>query len=222
MTLDEPPLTGTIAEPLAVRDLRYGNSTMDTGHLDVLSRYPVPRHQLTVADYHRLGTAGILGEDDRVELLEGQLVDMSPIGPRHALAIDALTELLVMAAAGQATVRVQNPIVLNDRSEPQPDFTLVRRPWAGYPDAHPGPSDVLLLIEVADSSLDFDLGPKLELYARAGIREVWIVDLTTDGVLAHRDPDGGHYGSVLRVEPSGMLKVAALPAVTIQAASVFR
>jgi Uma2 family endonuclease len=222
MTLDEPPLTGTIAEPLAVRDLRYGNSTMDTGHLDVLSRYPVPRHQLTVADYHRLGTAGILGEDDRVELLEGQLVDMSPIGPRHALAIDALTELLVMAAAGQATVRVQNPIVLNHWSEPQPDFTLVRRPWAGYPDAHPGPSDVLLLIEVADSSLDFDLGPKLELYARAGIREVWIVDLTTDGVLAHRDPDGGHHGSVLRVEPSGMLKVAALPAVTIQAASVFR
>jgi Uma2 family endonuclease len=195
---------------------------MNTGHLDVLSRYPVPRHRLTVADYHRLGTAGILGEDDRVELLEGQLVDMSPISPRHALAIDALNEVLVVAVAGRATVRVQNPIVLNDRSEPQPDFTLVRRHWPGYPEAHPGPDYVLLLIEVADCSLDFDRGPKLELYARAGIREVWIVDLTTDGVLVHRDPDGGHYGSVIRVEPSDMLEVAALPAVTIRAASVFR
>src|SRR5271170_6532709 len=103
----------------------------DVYQTNILSRYQVPRHRLTVVDYHRLGTAGILGEDDRVELLEGQLVDMSPIGPRHALAIDALNELLVMAVAGQATVRVQNPIVLNDRSEPQPDFTLVRRPWRG-------------------------------------------------------------------------------------------
>src|ERR1700722_13922979 len=101
---------------------------------DVLARYQVPRHRLTVRDYHRLAEAGVLGEDDRVELLEGQLVDMAAIGPRHALAVDALTELLVFAAAGQAVVRVQNPIVLDDASEPQPDFTLLRRPWQGYPE----------------------------------------------------------------------------------------
>ena len=82
---------------------------MDTGQADVLSRGPVPRHRLTVKDYHRLGEAGILGEDDRIDLLEGQLVDMSPIGPRHALAIDALNELLVTAVARRASVRVQNP-----------------------------------------------------------------------------------------------------------------
>jgi hypothetical protein len=91
---------------------------------DVLSRYQVPRHRLTVRDYHRLAGAGVLGEDDRVELLEGQLVDMAAIGPRHALAVDALTELLVFAAAGQAVVRVQNPIVLDDLSEALPGVTI--------------------------------------------------------------------------------------------------
>ena len=134
---------------------------------DVLSRHPVPRHRLTVADYHRLGEAGILGTDDRVELLEGQLVDISPISPRHALAVDVMAELLVFAAAGRAHVRVQNSITLDSGSEPQPDLTVVRRPWSGYPRAHPGPADVLLLIEVADSSLDLDLGAKRAIYARA-------------------------------------------------------
>ncbi len=163
---------------------------MDTDQIDVLSRHPVPRHRLTVADYHRLGEAGILDEDDRVELLEGQLVDMSPIGPRHALAVDALMETLVLAVAGRASVRVQNPITLDGGSELQPDVAVVRRPWRGYPTAHPQPDDVLLLVEVADSSLETDSGAKRELYARAGIRQFWIVDLTTDCVLVHRKPSG--------------------------------
>jgi Uma2 family endonuclease len=188
---------------------------------DILSRYRVPRHRLTVRDYHRLAEAGVLGEDDRVELLEGQLVDMAAIGPRHALAVDALTELLVFAAAGQAVVRVQNPIVLDDGSEPQPDFTLLRRPWQGYPEEHPRPPDVYLLVEVADSSLDFDLGAKLELYARAGIREFWVVDLTTNRVLVHRNPNGGEYASIAAVDMSGTLQVEALPGVTIPAGSIF-
>ena len=187
---------------------------------DILSRHPVPRHRLKLHDYHRLGEAGILGEDDRVELLEGQLVDMSPIGPRHALVVDALNELLVLAVAGLAVVRVQNPIVLDDASEPQPDFTLLRKPWHGYPDAHPRPPDVYLLIEVADSSLEFDLGAKLELYARAGIREFWVVDLTSNRVLVHRDPREGRYDSVATVDTSGVLQVEALPGVTISAARV--
>jgi Uma2 family endonuclease len=187
----------------------------------ILSRYQVPRHRLTLDDYHRLGETGILGEDDRVELLEGQLVDMSPIGPRHALAVDALTELLVLAAAGRAAVRVQNPIVLDDASEPQPDFTLLRKPWQGYPHAHPRPPDVFLLIEVADSSLEFDLGAKLELYARAGIREFWVVDLTGNLVLVHRGPGDGRYASVASVGMSGMLEVEALPGLTIPTAQIF-
>lgn len=194
---------------------------MGSQGVDVLSRHPVPRHRLTLDDYHRLAGAGILGEDDRVELLEGQLVDMSPIGPRHALVVDALAELLITAIAGRAGVRVQNPIELDDRSEPQPDIAVVRRPWRGYPNTHPRPSDILLLIEVADTSLETDSGAKQELYARAGIPEFWLVDLTTDTVVIHRDPRGGRYASLTKLASSGELEVKGLPGVTIKVASLF-
>ncbi len=194
---------------------------MDTAPVDILTRYPVPRHRLSRRDYYRLGEAGVLGEGDRVELLEGQLVDMSPIGPRHAIVTENLNELLVTGFAGRARIRCQNPVVLDDGSEPQPDFALVRRPWRGYPATHPGPDDIFLLIEVADSSLDFDRTVKLELYARAGIREFWIVDLTADLVLVHRHPSGGVYGSVVRVQAPGALDVEALPGATIPVAGVF-
>jgi Uma2 family endonuclease len=194
---------------------------MDIAPVDILSRYPVPRHRLTRRDYYCMGEAGILREGDRVELLEGLLVDMSPIGPRHAIVTANLNELLVTAFAGRARVRCQDPVVLNDGSEPQPDLALVRRPWRGYPHTHPGPDDIFLLIEVADSSLDFDRLVKLELYARAGIREVWIVDLTADRVLVHRNPSGGLYGSVVRVQAPEMLDVEGLPGVTIPATEVF-
>jgi Uma2 family endonuclease len=190
---------------------------------DVLSRHPVLRHRLTVAEYHRLGETGILREGDRVELLEGQLINMSPIGPRHALAVDALNELLVTAVVGRARarVRVQNPVDLDDATEAQPDLALVRRPWQGYPHAHPRPGDILLLVEVADSSLATDRGAKLELYARANIPEVWIVDLTTNVVHVHRQPNGDTYASISGIDPSGVLHIEALAGVAIPAASVF-
>ena len=195
---------------------------MDTAPADVLARYPVPRrHRLTRCDYYRLAEVGILAPDDRVELLEGQLLDMAPIAPRHALVTDNLNELLVGRFASRARVRCQEPVVLDDGSEPQPDFALVRRPWIGYPHTHPGPTDIYLLVEVADSSLSFDRTVKLELYARAGIREVWIVDLTTDVVLVHRGPSGAGYGSVVRIEGAAALDVEALPGVTIPVAEVF-
>ena len=194
---------------------------MGTDLADILSRHPVSRHRITLEDYHRLGQAGILGEDDRIELLDGQLVDMSPIGPRHALAVDALTRLLVMAVAGRATVRVQNPIELDATTEPQPDIALVWQPWRGYPDAHPQPADVFLLVEVADSSLELDRGAKLELYARAGIREFWIVDVTTNSVLVHRRPRGDGYELVTKIEPPGVLEIEDLAGVQIPAAALF-
>jgi Uma2 family endonuclease len=112
-------------------------------------------------------------------------------------------------------------VVLDDGSEPQPDLALVRRPWDGYPHTHPGPGDIFLLIEVSDSSLNFDSTVKLELYARAGIQEVWMVDLTTDRVLVHRHPSGGSYASVAPVEAPGMLDVEGLPGVTRPVAEVF-
>jgi len=194
---------------------------MDTAPADLLTHPSVPRHRLTRRDYHRMGEAGILGTNDRVELLEGQLVDMSPIGPRHAIVTDNLTRLLGMAFAGRVWVRCQNPVVLNDGSEPQPDIALVRWPWHGYPDTHPGPGDIFLLIEVADSSRDFDRTVKVPLYAQAGVREVWIVDLTTDAVFVHRGPSGEGYASVARARAPAMLDVEGLPGVTIPVAEVF-
>jgi Uma2 family endonuclease len=194
---------------------------VDTADVDILSRYSVPRHRLTVADYHRLGEAGILGEEDRVELLEGQLVDMSPIEPRHALAVDALMDLLMAAVAGQAAVRVQNPIALGGMTEAHPDIALVRRNWRGYPAAHPGPEDVFLLVEVADTSLATDSGAKLVLYARSGIRELWIVDLVNDVVHVYRRPGGATYATITQVEPSGTLEMEALPGAAIPAAPLF-
>ena len=184
---------------------------MDTALADTLSCHPARWHRLTRKDYYRLGEAGTLGEGDRVELLEGQLIDMSPIEPRHAIVTDNLAERLVKAFSGRAQVRCQGPVVLDEGSEPHPDFALVRRPWRGYPHTHPEPGDIFLLIEVADSSLAFDRTVKLRLYARAGIPEVWIVDLTTDGVLVHRGPSGRAYGPEVRVEGAGVLGVEALP-----------
>lgn len=198
-----------------------GNHPMDGDTIDVLTRYSVPRHRLTVDDYHRLGEAGILREDDRIELLEGQLIDMSPIGPRHALVVEILNRWLIRATGEQFWVRPQNPIALDSGSEPQPDIVLARKPWRDYPNAHPGPEDIVLLIEVADSSRDIDLGAKRELYALAGIREFWIVDLTADAVLVCRNPLNGGYRSVTRIEAAGSLEIEALPGTAIPATALF-
>jgi Uma2 family endonuclease len=194
---------------------------VEAGYEDILERHPVPRRLITVAEYQLMGKVGILDEDDRVELLEGQLVKMNDIGPRHALAVDALNEILVTVFAGRATVRVQNPVTLDGISGPQPDFAVVTRRWFGYPNTHPGPADIFLLIEIADSSFKIDSGAKLEIYAKAGIREFWIVDLNSDIVRVHRKPSGITYESVKTVYPSETLEVESLPGVTFPAATIF-
>jgi len=189
--------------------------------LDVLSRYPVSRWRLSVADYYRLAEIGILHEDDRVELIEGQIVKMAAIGPRHCLAVDALNELLTDARSSATRVRVQSPVLLDDSTEPQPDIAVVRRPWSGYPTQHPGPGDVFLLVEVADSSLDYDQGAKRILYARSGIQEFWIVDLTADVVRIHRKPVGDTYTETATKRPDDILSIEALPGIAIPAGPIF-
>ncbi|HET8997304.1 MAG TPA: Uma2 family endonuclease, partial [Acetobacteraceae bacterium] len=112
-------------------------------------------------------------------------------------------------------------VVLDARNEPQPDITVVRRPWHGYPDAHPGPEDICLLIEVADTSIATDRGAKRELYARAGIPEYWLIDLTTDRVHVHRKPKNGVYATMRTVGPDALLEIEALPGVTLKSAALF-
>ena len=149
------------------------------------------RWRFTVHDYHRMGEAGILHEDDRVELIEGELVEMTAIGTRHFSCVNRLTRMLVMNVGDEAIVSVQNPVRLNEYNEPQPDFTVIRP--RDYRESLPKPEDVLLLIEVSDTTLAYDRGVKLPLYARAGIREVWIVDLPGETIERHTDPSEEGY-----------------------------
>ncbi|HAM55228.1 MAG: hypothetical protein A2W08_08125 [Candidatus Rokubacteria bacterium RBG_16_73_20] len=153
----------------------------------------IARRRFTVDEYHRMGQAGILSEDDRVELIRGEIVQMAPIGPRHAGCVAALNHVLVRAAGDRAILWPQNPVTLPPDSEPQPDIVLVRPRADFYRSAHPQAADVLLLVEVADTTLRYDRRVKLPLYAAEGIRETWIVNLAEECVEVYREPAPGGY-----------------------------
>ncbi len=194
---------------------------MPPGETDLLTRNPwVTRRPITVDEYHRMGEAGILTEDDRVELIEGQLIAMTPIGSNHSGTINALNHVLVTRLGQAGVVAVQNPVRMGDLSEPQPDFAVLRPRDDFYRRSTPTPEDVVLIIEVADSSLHYDRAIKRSLYARHRIPEFWIVNLTDGEVEVHRDPSGDGYATSQRVGPDGVLTIGFLPGVTIPA-SVF-
>ncbi len=174
------------------------------------------RHRLNVDEYHRMGEAGILHEDDRVELIDGELIDMAPIGQDHAATVNRLTRALVMAFGEQAIVSVQNPVRLNRFNEPRPDFAVFR-PRADFyaTGERPGPADTLLVIEVADSSLRYDRGVKLPLYARSGIPEVWIVDLRRRMVDVHRAPGEDGYATVETHGPDDTMTLVLAPEIAV-------
>ena len=173
---------------------------------------PPRERTFTVSEYYRLARHGILTENDRVELLDGRIYEMAPIGSGHAQCVRRLTELLVLKTARRALVSVQNPVRLNDRSEPEPDVALLE-PKDVYGRRHPRPEDVLLLIEVADTSLDLDRDVKSLLYARAGIRELWVLALGERRVHRYRGPGPDGYAEHAVVERGGALDIAALPEV---------
>ncbi len=165
------------------------------------SAIPPSRHRLSVDQFHEMGRAGILPPDARVELVDGELIDMAPIGSRHAWAVAELVRLFVRQC-GDAVVFPQNPIALPPYSEPQPDVAVLTPRAGGYRDALPCAAEVLLVVEVADATVRYDRLVKAGLYARHGIREFWVVDLP-DGVLEiHRDPDGGVYRTRLTLSSS--------------------
>jgi Uma2 family endonuclease len=131
------------------------------------------QHRFSVAEYYRLGELGLV--DRRTELIEGLLIDMEPIGPWHADIVDVLTQAFAEQALGRFRVRVQQPINLGPESQPQPDVVLCRP--GRYRDHHPAVDDIYLVVEVSDTTLDFDLADKRALYSRAGIAEYWVIDL---------------------------------------------
>ena len=182
----------------------------------------VKRHKLDVVQYHRMGEAGVFEGNERVELIEGEIVEMAPIGSNHAGTTNVLTRSLFDAVGARAVVAVGNPVRLDRYNEPQPDFALLRPRADSYRDAHPTAADTLLLIEVADSSLRYDRKVKLPLYARHGVPELWIVDLEGGTVEVCREPRGDGYAATSHVAPGDVLEPALLPGVRIAVTDIIR
>ena len=182
----------------------------------------LPRHRLTVEDFHKMGEVGIFDEDARVELIEGELVDMAPIGSRHAGVVRLLIHLLSPAIGNSALLDVQNPLVLDEYTEPQPDMVLLKPRDDFYTTAHPTPEDVLLLIEVADSSAEYDRLVKIPLYARSRIREVWVVDVVQKRLERYHKPQPAYAGyQHIEHYHEGTVSPEALPDIIIPVADLF-
>jgi len=156
------------------------------------------RHRLSVEDYYKMGEAGILKEKDRVELIEGEIIDMVPIGSNHAYTINKiLNHFLMKQLTDDIIVRIQDPLRLDQYNEPEPDITLVTD--QNYSDRHPGPADTLLIIEVADSSLAYDINIKIPLYSRHNIPEAWVVNLVDKKIHVFSTPTHGTYQNAREV-----------------------
>lgn len=179
------------------------------------------KHPITAEEYLRMGEAGVFAPEARLELIEGEIIEMAPIEPPHAGRVAQLTERFIQLAAGQATVWVQGPLRVSGISVPQPDLALLRRRADFYSAALPVVADVLLLVEVSDTSLAYDIKAKVPLYARSGIPEVWVVDVKDRAIHVFRQPAEGGFRSAFVARGSDRVTCAALPEVAIPVAELF-
>jgi len=179
------------------------------------------RHRFTVAEYHRMAETGMLAPDARVELIEGEIIDMPPIGSPHAGTVNYLGDCLRLACGTRAIVSIQNPVFLDMHAEPQPDIALLRPRPDFYRSSHPTPADVFLIIEVAESSLAYDTQIKLPLYAHYGIPEVWIADLPNRRFLVHRTPTRTGYQDVQTLTDLSAVTPLLLSNVTVNLSDLF-
>ncbi len=170
-----------------------------------------PHKKFTVEQYHQMAASGILTERDRVELIEGEIVQMSPIGRKHAVCVDRLTVVFVIALSSKAVIRVQNPIHLSDNSEPEPDFAIVRGQLGNYLAEHPEPKDVIALVEVSDSTIQYDRETKALLYAQKGIQELWLMDLNELTIEVFRMPGPTGYQDIQTFQKGQSLAFQGFP-----------
>lgn len=171
----------------------------------------VSKKLFTVHDYHRMGETGILREDDRVELIDGEIIAMSPFGPRHNAAVNRAMRALVMGVGDTAIVQSQGSVRLDLYREPQPDLVLLSPRADFYASRHAGPDDIMLIVEIADSSIEYDREVKARVYAGSGVREYWIADLGTGVVECCSEPRDGAYQSVRRYQRGELVAPESLP-----------
>jgi Uma2 family endonuclease len=179
-------------------------------------------HRLTVDEYRKMAEVGLLARDLRVELINGEIIDMAPIGSRHAALVNDLARMFNRVAVPQACVWAQSPVVLGSDSEPQPDLSLLRPRADRYSSSLPGAADVLLLVEVSDTTFRYDSGRKLALYATHGIPEVWIVDIEGKKLHVFRSPVGDKYEHVDVMPMPGTIALSQLSSVAVDTSELFR
>lgn len=179
-------------------------------------------HRFDVKEYYRMAETGVLRPGSRVELLEGKIIDMSPIGPFHGGLVKRLSRYFNMKAGGRWIVSTQDPLHLDDFSEPQPDVMLLEPSIDDYTNHHPQPKDVFLLVEVSDSTLDLDRDEKLPAYGRAGISEVWIVNLNELSVEVYREPHFNGYASKTILRAGDQAMILAFPDVAVDVAELLK
>jgi Uma2 family endonuclease len=172
-------------------------------------------HKYTAEEYQEMGKAGILTPNDRVELIDGEIVQMPPIGSSHQETVDTVNEMFVSRFAPVARVRIQGPVRFADSSEPEPDIMLLERRTGSYRSSHPQPQNVLLAVEVSDSTLRSDRAVKVPYYAHYGIQEVWLVNLPEDTVDVYRNPEGSSYQEITRLHRGETVSPLAFPDVTL-------
>lgn len=180
------------------------------------------RKRFTVDEYHKLGSAGVLSEDDRIELVQGELIQMPPIGSVHAGIVGRLDRYFQASLGASAVVWTQNPVTFPPDSEPQPDLALLKARADDYLSTLPGSADVLLIIEVADTTLAYDRDVKIPLYAKNGIPEAWLIDVAARRLELYRDPGGEGYRTLMRPDRDAMVSPLLLPHIAIDLKALFR
>ena len=182
---------------------------------------PLRRHRVSADDYHRMGAAGVLAPDARVELIDGEIIDMAPMGSRHWAAVTRIDQLLKEAVRRRAIVATQTSFRLSPNSEPQPDIALFKPRDDFYSKALPTAADALLVIEVSDTTARYDREIKLPLYARHGVGELWIVDLDANRLRIFAEPHGDAYARVGSSAGPGGTAIGALPGVSVDLSGLF-
>ena len=183
----------------------------------------VKPYRFSVEEYFRMGVTGVIPPDLRVELIEGEIIEMPPIEPPHSGTVNTLNRLLVSRCGDRAVVSVQNPMIISHNSAPQPDFAVLRPRSDDYQGRHPQVDDILLAIEVANTTLRYDMGRKSPLYARHGIAELWVIDVNERTIHVHRKPGPAGYQSIVTLRAqSERSSLEALPDVSIGLDELFR